>query len=426
MKITHISTSDIKGGAARAAHRLHLGLRAEGQTSRMLVGYKDSSDPEIASVLTSAPLARTIMHRVVYGLGERLSLQNVAPWPRTYLHHPFVRDADVVNLHHIHGNAFPYTILPALTKDRPAVWTLHDMWALTGHCSYTYDCERWQTGCGKCPRLDEPVALRRDTTAFHWRLKNRTYGNSHLRIVTPSRWLTDAARKSPLLGRFDVRHIPYGVDTEVFRPLPKPLARQFLGLPTDKPLVLFAADNIAEKRKGVDAFRQAIDRLSQGAAEIVTFGQNSGQVQVRGVKTWDLGVINDDRLIAAAYAASDVFVSTSLADNLPNTILESLACGTPIAAFDAGGVGDMVRHMETGFLARSHDIADLAQGLIQLLSNSELCQRLSARAREVAVGEYSQDLQATRYMELYEELVREPSPRHAAQPSLARESASSI
>ncbi|MCH7554109.1 MAG: glycosyltransferase, partial [Chloroflexi bacterium] len=138
MKITHISTSDIKGGAARAAHRLHLGLRAEGHTSRMLVGYKDSSDPEIASVLTSAPLARTVIHRVVYGLGERLSLQNVAPWPRTYLHHPFVRDADVVNLHHIHGNAFPYTILPALTKNRPTVWTLHDMWAITGHCSYPY------------------------------------------------------------------------------------------------------------------------------------------------------------------------------------------------------------------------------------------------------------------------------------------------
>ncbi|MCH7554200.1 MAG: glycosyltransferase, partial [Chloroflexi bacterium] len=288
--------------------------------------------------------------------------------------------------------------------------TLHDMWALTGHCSYSYECERWQTGCGKCPRLDEPVALRRDTTAFHWRLKNRTYGNSHLRIVTPCQWLADIVRKSPLLGRFQVHHIPYGLDTEVYRPLERGMARDILGLPQDAPLILFAADSVADARKGARYFEQAIAILAAQRTDLAVaiMGQNSDQMNIpKSVKTWNLGVISDDRLIAAAYAAVDIFACPTMADTGPQTVLESMACGTPVVAFDDSGIEERVTHMEDGYLARYQDEKDLAHGLSTLLDDSTLRKRMGDRARGTMVQRFSLEQEAKGYLDVYQELVEE-------------------
>ena len=423
MKIVHLNTHDVSGGAARAAHRLHTGLRNAGHDSRMVVAHAARQSDAVASVVSGAPLATMMAQRFVSAAGRRLSLQNVIPWPRTVVGHPWVRAADIVHMHNIHGNYLPLTHLASLSKQRPVIWTLHDMWPLTGHCSFAFDCARWETGCGACPQIEAEVRLRRDTTALHWRLKRWAYGQSDLTVVAPSRWLAEIARRSPLLGRFPVRQIPYGLDTGVFRPLERAMARDLLGLPRDRMLTLFAADDAADPRKGSGYFVQALMRMPERLREemgVVLLGQNTSSIALpAGVASWDLATINDDRLLAAAFSAADLFVCPTLADNLPNTVLESVACGTPVVAFDSGGVSDIVRPMETGYLAPSRDAEALAHGLELLLTDTALRSRIGERCRAVATQEYSLPVQVERYLDLYGELVaasqavREEAPAEA-------------
>ena len=418
MKITHISTNDIQGGAARATYRLHRGLIDVGHESRMLVTHKASQDAEIEPVVTNASLPEAVMQRVVSGIGERMSMSNLIPWPRTYLTHAFVASADVVNLHHIHGNSFPYTLLPRLSNRRPVVWTLHDMWAVTGHCGYSYECEKWQTGCGDCPRIAEPVTLRRDTSSMHWHAKRWAYGRSAITVVAPSRWLADLVRTSPLLGNCRVEHIPYGIDTKAFAPIERNVARKILNLPEDLPLILFAADSLHERRKGASEFAEAVGVLAsrmEAPFGVVVFGQQSASLDVAGAAIkFDLGSLTDDRMIIAAFSAVDLFVSTSLADNLPNTILESLACGTPIVAYDVGGTPDMVREGVTGRLVPMGAPNALAAAVGGLLADPMLRDDMSREARALAETAFGHELQARRYEDLYGQISAERTPARAA------------
>ena len=414
LKVTHVSTADNLGGAARSAYRLHKGLLKVGHTSRMWVGYKSVESSEIHGYISESPLGKRMLHRLVFELADCLCLQYVFPWPLEVLNHPFVRSADIINLHNTHGNYFSHTLLPLLSKSHRIVWTLHDMWPLTGHCAYSYDCGRWKTGCGHCPILSDYPALPQDTTALLWRVKKWLYARSDLTIVAPSRWLADLARQSPLLGRFNVHHIPYGLDLEVFSPLPQKIARELLGLPQGIPLILFGAQFLKERRKGttqfLDALRSLIHR-DHYTGGVVTLGAGGSELELpRGLAWFHLGSISDDRLLRAAYSAADVFVCASPVDNLPNTVLESLACGVPVVAFNIGGIPDMVSHLETGYLASPNDTTDLAAGIRLLLENRELGCRLGQSARRKAECEYGLTLQAKRYEDLYYSMLSEREP----------------
>ncbi len=388
-----------------------------------------SKSQDVAGFLTSAPLGRIVAHRLAAGFSDRLSLQNALPWPRGVLVHPFVRTADVINLHNIHGHVLPLPLIPALARRHPVVWTLHDMWPLTGHCAYNFDCPRWETGCGACPDLRSAIPLRRDTTAYHWALKRRTYRRVALTFVAPSRWLADVARRSPLLEGCAVRHIPYGLETHVFRPMDRGEARRLLGLPAGRRLALLAADSVAEPRKGAAKAVEALRRLPEalrGQTDLVSVGQNSAQLSpAPGMARHDLGVVADDRLLAAVYAACDLYVCPTLADNLPNTILESMACGTPVAAFETGGVADLVRPVETGLLAPAGDSAALAQAVRRLLEDDALRARMARRCRETVLAEYALEVQARRYAALYAELLeaRQPGETAAPLPGVTRRAA---
>jgi glycosyltransferase involved in cell wall biosynthesis len=379
MNILHVNTKDAAGGAARAMYRLHTGLGQLGHTSRILVGRK-SDDGDLVREISPRGSARWIVDKGVNSLSEFVGLQYLAiPSTRRLPREPWWQQAEVVNLHNTHGGYFDLTALPGLSRRKPLIWTLHDMWAFTGHCAYDMGCGRWPTGCGACPRLHDELALRWDTTALLWRLKKWIYARSQLTIVTPSRWLANLVRSSPLLDRFDVHCIPNSVDTGQYAPLDRALARQALALPQDLQLIMFSRGERWKK--------------------------------VSSVPAYDIGTVFHERMIALCYAAADVFVLPTLADNLPNVLLEGMACGTPCVSFDVGGVGEVVRHMQTGYLARPGDEDDLLRGIELLLVDDEIRRRLSANAREVALTEYALGVQAHRYAELYSETIKRSARR---------------
>ncbi|MGI0492267.1 glycosyltransferase family 4 protein [Alkalinema pantanalense CENA528] len=402
MKVLHINQSDTAGGAALAGYRLHQSLLNQKIDSRQLVGVKQTSSDRVAKVPRSPYLEQNI-GRLTYRLGlNYLNYQTFSNISK----HDFYLNADILNFHNLHSNYFNYLDIAKLTRTKPAVFTLHDMWSFTGHCSYSYDCGKWQTGCGQCPYLNTYPATHRDITALEWKLKQRVYSQSNLAIVAPSLWLYQQAQQS-LLNRFSIHHIPYGIDTTVYQPLDPDQCRAVLNIPQGKQVLLFAAASLADDRKGGDLLFKALLDLPQSLkAETVLLVMGSGGDEIEanlGISTINLGYISSDRIKAIAYSAADLFIFPTRADNLPLVLQESMACGTPMVSFKIGGVPDLVRPGETGYLAAPEDIEDFRQGIIQLLENAEHRHQMRQTCRAIALQEYTLELQAQRYMQLYQQ-----------------------
>jgi glycosyltransferase involved in cell wall biosynthesis len=405
MKVLHINQSDIAGGAAIAGYRLHQNLLAQGIDSRLLVGTMKTSSERVAAV----PRKFRIENQLSRFTG-RLGLN--------YLHylssfdipkHKFYQEADVLNFHNLHTNYFNYLAMPLLTGTKLAVFTLHDMWSFTGHCTYSYGCARWQIGCGRCPYPDTYPAIRRDSTRLEWKLKNWVYSRSHLTIVTPSTWLTEQAKHS-MLNRFPIHHIPNGIDTEAYQPLDPKQCRSLLGIPTDKKVLMFGAENLNNARKGGDLLLKALQSLPESLkAETVllTLG-NGGEaiLEAVGMPNLNLGYVSSDRLKAIAYSAADLFIFPTRADNLPLVLQESMACGTPMVSFKVGGVLDLVRPGVTGYLAQPEDPQDFSSGIMQLLEDKHLRESMRQTCRAIALEEYPVELQAQRYIQLYRQVLQ--------------------
>jgi glycosyltransferase involved in cell wall biosynthesis len=364
----------------------------------MLVGRKVTDDARTRRLKRND--AWRLADRAVGGPLDALGLQYVL-YPSSFgvAADPWFRAADVVQLHNTHGSYFSHSALPLLTRRRPVVWFLHDMWAFTGHVTYAYDCERWLHGCGSCPYLGEYPRLERDTTALLWRWKRFLYAHSSLTIVAPSRWLAGLAERSPLLGSFAAHAVPNGVDLEQFRPRERRAARLRLGLDPERPMILFAGADLADRRKGGDLLRHALLTLDRDVQLAV-----AGGASVPGLDATTLGTLDQEEM-AYAYAAADLYVLPSRADNFPNTAVESAACGTPVVAFRVGGVPEIVTHLETGWLADPEDAGSLAEGIRMLLDDDALRSRLGETARRRALAEFGIALQATRLADLYASLV---------------------
>ncbi|NCJ07652.1 glycosyltransferase [Synechococcales cyanobacterium C] len=406
MNVLHINQSDIGGGAAIAGYRLHQGLLTQGIDSKLLVG-----DPKTQSerVDQAAPTLFTLPERVLWRISPRFGLNHIHRLSSFDIpQHPFYQAADILNFHNLHTGYFNYLALPKLTATKPAVFTLHDMWSFTGHCAYSYDCTKWQTGCGCCPYPNTYPAIRRDATHLEWRLKDWVYSRSKLAIATPSRWLTEQAQAS-LLNRLPIYYIPYGIDTEAYCPLDPELCRRALGLPQGQYVLLFSADSLTDPRKGGDLLWKALMQLPdslKAKTTVLTFG-SSGEViaDTISIKTMNLGYVSCDRIKSMAYSAADLFLFPTRADNLPLVLQESMACGTPMVSFKIGGVPDLVRPGETGYLAEPEDIEDFRNGIVQLLEDPSLRQHMAQRSREIAAQEYSLELQAERYINLYQKVL---------------------
>jgi glycosyltransferase involved in cell wall biosynthesis len=404
MKVLHINQSDIDGGAAIAGYRLHESLLTQGIESRQLVGHKKTNSNLVAEVPRSRHIERNL-ERITRRLGLNYISYQTTP---NISHHNFYRQADILNFHNLHTGYFNYLAIDNLTAQKPAILTLHDMWSFTGHCAYTYACTKWQTGCGKCPDLHSYPSVARDNTAIEWKLKNWVYSRSNLTIVAPSRWLVEQAEAS-MLKHFPIHHIPYGIDTTIYQPLDKAHCRSALNLPQDKQILLFGAANLADLRKGGDLLHKALINLPQSIKDntiLLTLG-SSGEAlaDAIGIPTLSLGYVTSDHLKAIIFSAADLFIFPTRADNLPLVLQESMACGTPMVSFKIGGVPDLVRSGITGYLATSEDPEDFRNGIIQLLENPNLREKMGQNCRSIALTEYAMDLQAKRYIQLYEGIL---------------------
>ncbi|NUO83039.1 glycosyltransferase [candidate division KSB1 bacterium] len=412
MNILHINLADQARGAAKAAFRLHKAQLKFGHSSQMLVCYKSRSRPEIEVLPRRETLWQEKFFHFINSFEARSGLQYLwQPWKKQFLRHPFTAQAEVINLHNIHSGYFSHTILPALSQRTPLVWTLHDLWSLTGHCSYPYlhDCERWQSGCGQCPALDDypPIAI--DTTALLWRIKASVYRRSDITLVTPSSWMANLVRQSPLFKKNEIHSIPHGLDTKVFTPAPKRVAREKLGLPLDAEIVLFAAFDLFQSRKGGVYLVEAMQRLvNEGRKNLLLLTMGSARADLGDKYNFPvlaLGLLRDEKAMALGYSAADLYAGPSLAEAFGLVYMEAMACGTPVLAFDCTAVPEVVRHMETGYLARFKDGEDLLNGLRLLLDDEALREKLGRQSREVVEQEYTLKLQAQRYVDLYRRLI---------------------
>lgn len=410
MKPLLLNINDIKDGAAKAAYRLHCGLKDIGINSLMLVGQKHSDDSSVISRWNKpSKYLRPRLDMLPLKLYRERKLSVFHP---AYLPERLAADALSYNpeIIHLHWICSGYLRIETLKKFHiPIVWTLHDMWAFTGGCHYDEECGRYQDRCGNCPQLNSK--RENDLSRWVWNRKRKSWQDVNITIVTPSRWLAESARRSSLFQHHRIEIIPNGLNTELYKPIGKDTARQQLKLPQDKKLILFGAINAShDRRKGFQYLQPALQKLAEKGwskdVELVIFGAAEPDNPPKmGMESHYMGHVDDERSMALLYCAVDLFVLPSIQDNLPNTIMESLACGTPVVAFDVGGVSDMVEHKKNGYLVKALDTTDLAEAIEWVLGDQKRLKSLAIAAREKAVLEYSIELQAKRYLQLYEEIT---------------------
>ena len=462
LSILQVSTADVLGGAESIARNLHVGYRRLGHDSHMAVGRKRTDDSHVHRITHHQGRARNLFRRISWGLhaamqphfdkipGARLIapiLQSLAE-PSGWLdrrrgiedfHFPGShrlldlppRTPDVVHCHNLHANYFDLRALPALCCRVPVILTLHDAWLLAGHCAHSFDCDRWRTGCGKCPDLSIYPAVRRDSTAENWRRKAEVFAQCRVCITAPCKWLLDRAKQSILAPAIaDARVIPNGVDTSIFHPGDMQAARRALGLPTDAAILLFVAHSPGlNPFKDFATLRRAIGQLAARPLErpllFIALGGAGLPERIHGAEIRYIPAQADATAVADYYRAADLYLHAARADTFPNTILEALACGRPVVATAVGGIPEQIISLEscgsattsgtiddaTGVLVAAGDADGLAHFSAKILGNKHLAIRLAGSAAKDAASRFSLDRQVEAFLALYQELL-DPYSNH--------------
>ncbi len=402
MKVVHITDGLTADGAEIAVDRLHSGLRKAGIDSEILCLLRSTNSDHVYKFNPKNSRIENRLDSVFKRFSRTVGLNeffNVSSFKIKET--PVYLDSDVLVVHGYYS--FSPLAIPKLSQSKTALLVLHDMWSFTGHCSHSLDCERWKIGCGKCPHPELPPAIGRDFTSLGWKLKDWAYRRSNLAVVAPSRWMTNLAKQS-MLQRFSVHHIAHGIETEVYRPLEPKLCRRLLGVPLDKKILMFAAPQLTNYIKGGDLLLKALQQLPKSlkAEAVVLLLGNNGQAIAHsaGMESVDLGYVSNHHLKAICYSSADLLIHSSRAESLSYVTLESMACGTPIVAFEVGGIPDLVRPNVTGYLAEPGNAKDLCDGIVELLEDNALRHDMGRRGREIAVKEFSIDLQVQRYIDL--------------------------
>ncbi|MEK6477323.1 glycosyltransferase family 4 protein [Catalinimonas sp. 4WD22] len=418
MKILTVNTSDSVGGAAIAAYRLHRGLVEQGVDAQMLSLRKASDDSTVVEL--DPPLVKILNRFRLLSKPDQLisryySGKHLIPFSASFFSAPGVLkkirkiNPDVVHIHWIHGGFLdPVTISKI---DCPIVWSMHDMWVFTGGCQYNKGCQRYKVGCGACPVLKS--CNHRDLSRWVFKRKQKAYAKMNkLTIIGLSRWLTYSARES-LIFKDSTPHIvnlPNGIDTKVYQPINKNLAREKLNLPHDKKIVLFGAMHAtSDKRKGFHLLKESIEIsesfFNKDELELLVFGASSSSYEPTfSFPTSFAGRMREDAQLALLYNAADVMLVPSMEENLSNIILESMACGTPVVAFDIGGNPDMIDHKVNGYLAKPYDVQEFANGIRYVLQAGHL-HTFSREARAKIEQTFDIRMVTKRYIELYKKVL---------------------
>ena len=411
MKILQLSESDKVGGAAIAASRLNTGLVELGVDSRMLVNNRVTDNPGVVGPESTYDKITARLSPLLDRIPRKLSttgydLVSSAWVPDRLPARIHKLGPDILNLHWVNNGYMRIETLKRFSQ--PVVWTLHDMWPFCGGEHYAGQSERFKSGYRYDNRGDNESGF--DVNRWIWLRKKKAWARlNDMVIVTPSKWLASCASESALFHDRRIEVIPNGVDHERFKPVDRALAREVLGLPGDRKLILFGAGSAtSDRRKGyhllVDALRQLEGDVSDSEFELVVFGASSGDGGFTS-RAHYLGHLHDEISMALVYAAADVFVVPSLEDNLPNTVLEALSCGTPVVAFDIGGMPDMISHKVNGFLATEFDTSMLSEGIRWVLSDHERWMSLCAEARNTVEAGFTLKHSASRYRELYQDIL---------------------
>lgn len=419
MKVVHISTYSFHGGAARSAFRRHLAAIKQGYDSTMFS-------------LTGGGHPKVQVYRPPRGLPSRLG----RGWRRALISLAYARyrssrpegferfsddrsefgadlltqlpEADIVNLHWVAGFVDYQLFLVPVSQRLPLVWSLHDMNPFTGGCHYDDGCGRFHAGCGACPQLGSTRDS--DLSREIWGRKKAIYEGmapSRLHVVVQNHWMATQVKSSPLMGKFPLTIIPSGVDTRDFSPRDSRGARSLLGIPRGARVILFVADSLDIRRKGFAVLQQALAGLAD-LPHLFLASVGSGEPSLEGrVPHLHLGRTDNDRLLSLIYSAADLFVISSLQDNAPNTVMEALACGTPVVGFVAGGIADLVQPGVTGLLAPVGEVEALGGAIRELLEDAARRQEMAANCRRLALEEYSLEVMARNYSQLYQRIVAE-------------------
>lgn len=422
MNLLQVSTSDLGGGAERVAYGLLAAFRARGHRARLAVGLRRGRDPDVLRIDNGRgawpwPAAAWALEAGLHArIGRWRGALRLSRWLRRAAEPTNLRawwrgaepvdyrgtwrlldeQPDVLHCHNLHGDYFDLRALPEFSRRVPVLITPHDAWLLSGHCAHSLSCERWRTGCGQCPDLTLPPAVRRDRTDENWRRKRDLYARSRLYLAAPSRWLLEKTRGSILAPALaDSRVIPYGIDLSRYHPGDRAAARAALGLPAEARLLLFTAH--AARRnpwKDYATLRAALERLAAQPGPpllLVALGEAApperfGRAEVRGVP-----FINDPARVASYYQAADLYLHAARADTFPNTVLEALACGVPVVASAVGGIPEQVEAGVTGYLVPAADPEQLAARTQALLEDDALRTRMGRAAAETAQRRFALD-----------------------------------
>lgn len=399
MKIVILNTSERTGGAAVAAGRLGKALRQAGIQVDKLIREN-----------TWLNRFRFYWERLIIFLCNHLNRKNlfavsIANTGMDLSGHPLVKDADIIHLHWINQGFLSLKDIEELVKlNKPIVWTMHDMWPCTGICHHARDCEKFQMICESCFFLKSKG---KDLSTSVFDKKLSLYKEANITFVGCSRWLSGRAKKSYLLRDKTVLSIPNPIDTEVYHPMDQDMTRELLGLPSGKRLLLFGALNVTDKRKGIDYLIEALRKIEKQDVELVVFGQVKDDIRdLFPVPIHSMGYLSDESKIVALYNAVDMFITSSLEENLPNTIMESMACGTPCVGFEIGGIPEMIDHKINGYVASYKDASDLANGIRWVLEHEDQ-QALSDACVKKVQENYTEEVVAKQYMALYKRLLHQ-------------------
>ncbi len=422
MKVLHVNTYDTRGGAARAALRLVQGCHAEQIDASLLVKRKLGNSP---GVWCSRSLLTRLRSPFSYRLDSHLMRKNYpnrignisTQWFSALSAEELNRsDADIIHLHWVLDGFLSVEEIAAIRK--PIVWTMHDMWPLTGGCHYSYDCEKWRTGCGACPHLCSNNG--EDLTHQIWRRKEIAWKLQAITFIAPCRWIEGCVRDHPFLKRNPVETILHGIDLQTFQPMDKTVARRRLSLPEKTPLILFGAVDLDAPGKGGPLLVEALKIVQQKKpdAELVLFGASAGQPDFP-LKTHALGYLSDEDLLRTAYASCDAFVSAGIFETGPMTVMEAAACKTASVGLRAGGTPDRIEHGKTGYLAEPGSADDLAAGILTVLENAET---FGEGAYAKAQVEFSVRHQSANHRALYEQVLTDEKlkNKHASSTRIRR------
>jgi len=412
MKILILNTSERIGGAAVAANRLMKALNKTGHEARMLVRDKQTDDERVVSLNTIwwcrlVNRFRFIWERLVIFVHHRFTKKNlfavsIANTGTNISKHPLVKEADIIHLHWINQGFLSLKNIRQLIKlNKPIVWTMHDMWPCTGICHHARTCERYRQQCRNCFFQHHPA--KKDISAAVFRKKQLYYQPANISFVTCSDWLNKRAANSALLSQKQITTIANPIDTKVFAPFDKIISREKLGLPTNKKLILFSAVNLSDYRKGFSYLAEAIKLLDVNNVELLLLGNMKTALPELPLKVNYMAFVPNEADMAMVYSAADLYVTPSLEENLPNTIMEAMACGTPCVGFDTGGIPEMIDHKNNGYVADCQSAEELAAGIRWVLSEADYA-ALSAKAVEKVRSYYSEWIVAGEYIELYEKI----------------------